>query len=1293
MIKKIKSIYTKDNQKETGLNLSKSFFDISYKNHQVTSYPLSNDGVQLTKNGMLFDSSNGEYLEIPDNDDFDLGNNNFTIEYWFNKRSNDVLVVTAKRQQDLSVTNNSFISWINDSNTVRFMMYFTGAEGFQTLYSNNTINSNTWNHVSIVRNLNIVSLYLNGIFDNSTDIGTKTINKTPLNLLIGADNLNATTKTFHFDGYIQDFHIVKGIAIHTSSFTPNIRGKIQLHSNTVLALPLVGDISDKYNNLNLAQTITGYCEQFKGGKISVFDGTGDYYSVPNNSNFDFGSGDFTLDCIFKTSNLTPNQALIVKWNSSVPGNRGFYFGVMAGGYLGFYYTTDGITGIGVNSPVAIEIGKYYHFAAVRNGTEVKIYINGIQVGSALNIGTDTIYASTLELLIGANSNIAAFAIGDMKALRITKGQVLWTGNFVPPKELKKVSSNVVFLEDFNESNSGRFVYGENDYVSIGTNSDFAFGTNPFTLHFWAKTDTVSTFIYNKRSSLNVEMRIVINATGIMRFLVSTDGVSWMVNIPFIDITDSDGRFHHFAVVRNGDVFTVYIDGVYKNSQTVSINIPEFTSAIEIGRDTVATSSFGGNIKNFVIVNGEALWTTNFIPPVKISDYKINQNTKLFIPFENAVINDISPSNKTSTITNNGVVLESDFVDKSGNNHSIVNYGNVYTKYYHQGDICFDGSADFVEVLQETNNVADFVSLESDYIEVPHKVGLFERVNIDQIQVASSTDWNFDKTNMTIHFWVKHNGAPTDFEYYFDHYQDNTHRGYIYRQITTGRICFGTQDGVGIYPINMTAGSGVILDTNWHHVALVKNGTIYSLYVDGILSQSIVDSDTTTFTGDLWIGISKYPTFDYPLDGCMKNYTIAHEAIWTSTFTPTLRYLDYKIDNINYKLFIDFNDQVLDRSLSAHTTTNTGITFVNDVDNPIENGFYFNTNDFTIDFYVNLKDIGTTTTLLSCFRRNTDPERYWRLYRGTLNQLVFTWVNGATTYDVISFGTLSINTWYHISIVRNGSSFKWYFNGVFDSETITDIAITNPITRPLIIGARFDTDGATIESFTNMYIKNLRVFNGEALWSSAFTPPKTEIDYKKQFNDNCAFWLKGDSVIDSGRNKRHLNNVGISFASSSSNPYLQNTNIGNQDFTIECWLNCKTVASFQTVLSDWRTSTANYRSWILYKNTSAAFAFQARDNTDTSIISISGVTIPVVNTWYHIAIVRNGNNCYMFVNGIIEAIDTSASGFIGHSPVNILLGADWHSSGVSVIDVFDGSIVKPKITMYAKYKKNFIPELY
>ena len=106
-----------------------------------------------------------------------------------------------------------------------------------------------------------------------------------------------------------------------------------------------------------------------------------------------------------------------------------------GGFFGFRSGTDigyGRTGIAWDYQAAsgMVINNWYHVAWSRNGTSMRIFVNGSQVG-ATQTTSQAYDLSTTSTAVGS-AGAVLFLNGYIQDLRITKGVGRYTANFSVP---------------------------------------------------------------------------------------------------------------------------------------------------------------------------------------------------------------------------------------------------------------------------------------------------------------------------------------------------------------------------------------------------------------------------------------------------------------------------------------------------------------------------------------------------------------------------------------------------------------------------------------------------------------------------------------------------------------------------------------------------------------------------------------------------------------------------------------------------------------------------------------------
>jgi len=164
-----------------------------------------------------------------------------------------------------------------------------------------------------------------------------------------------------------------------------------------------------------------------GTGSGLFDGN-DYLSIPDDAGFDFGSGDFTLECWCYVTN-TASRTIMSKWTT---GQLSWFLGAGAAG-MGFYISTSGGNVI-LACPLASwpSTNTWFHIAVCRDGADLRLFVDGTQSGSTYNISTTAIHNGSGIVTIGDDQNVNPGFYGQIDDVRITKGVARYTANFTPP---------------------------------------------------------------------------------------------------------------------------------------------------------------------------------------------------------------------------------------------------------------------------------------------------------------------------------------------------------------------------------------------------------------------------------------------------------------------------------------------------------------------------------------------------------------------------------------------------------------------------------------------------------------------------------------------------------------------------------------------------------------------------------------------------------------------------------------------------------------------------------------------
>jgi hypothetical protein len=80
------------------------------------------------------------------------------------------------------------------------------------------------------------------------------------------------------------------------------------------------------------------------------------------------------------------------------------------------------------------VGQWSHFAVVRSGTTVTVWLNGLSVGSSSALGTSALMQNSAAFSVGATANSASggpYFGGYIDEFRVTKGRARYTAAFTP----------------------------------------------------------------------------------------------------------------------------------------------------------------------------------------------------------------------------------------------------------------------------------------------------------------------------------------------------------------------------------------------------------------------------------------------------------------------------------------------------------------------------------------------------------------------------------------------------------------------------------------------------------------------------------------------------------------------------------------------------------------------------------------------------------------------------------------------------------------------------------------------
>ena len=593
---------------------------------------------------ILYDG-NSDSLSVAADTSLDLGTGDFTMEAWVHPTATSNNYPSFMSSVTGWSSNASGHRFDNTGYAGRFGFYLHGAGGRNSgnpfMHSTNTFTHDDWYHYAVTRSGNTFKMYINGVLED-TQTTSNSYNAAHGGFRSGGSFDGGAG---YFAGYVRDVRIVKGSVVYTGAFTPPTSSLTAISGTSLLIChaPYIADGSTNSHAITTAGTTQtrrfspydyeSYAKAKHGGSV-YFDGNGDYIGIPDDDGFEL-TGDFAIECWFyRNSVASGTYCTVIGGNGSGSNGWNIYI-TNSNGTISFFHSSFLLT-----YAEGVQNNIWYHVAVTRSGTDLKLFVNGIERASATNSSTFNQNDGNLGTRIGYDINANGYFNGYVTDARVVKGSAVYTAAFTPPTAPLTAITNTQLLTCTNKNNiwdasgthitkfgnttasntnrkfttsSAIYVDGTGDYLvtDLGRN----IGTGDFTIEGWVWADQ------NLHKGI---FQISSDANGLTTSYVPTlsllfqPGYGWQIygrggahnSSGPTAITLS--QWYHFAYVKTASASKLYIDGVEVITGSDTQNYA--VRYIAIGGSYSTGYLWNGYIQDMRISFDLARYTSNFTPP-------------------------------------------------------------------------------------------------------------------------------------------------------------------------------------------------------------------------------------------------------------------------------------------------------------------------------------------------------------------------------------------------------------------------------------------------------------------------------------------------------------------------------------------------------------------------------------------------------------------------------------------------------------------------------------------------------
>jgi len=317
---------------------------------------------------------------------------------------------------------------------------------------------------------------------------------------------------------------------------------------------------------------------------------------------------------------------------------------------------------------------------------------------------------------------------------------------------------------------------------------------------------------------------------------------------------------------------------------------------------------------------------------------------------------------------------------------------------------------------------------------------------------------------------------------------------------------------------------------------------------------------------------------------------------------------------------------------------------------------------------------------------------FRLFIDNSTNYMHSQIGSSGSYNHTSTVSVSRNTWHHVVLTFDGSSRKYYLDGVMSESNSTYGS-----------GAGWYNTLGTAQTnayYLNGLLDEVRVYNralSPAEISQLYNWAPGPVGYWKMEEKT------GGNIYDSSGNSNTGGLTGSSsmpgkfgngryFTRTSYANVTDNDTLSAKNLTIGAWIKMSNMTSdlnfIISKVDDW-TGSGTTKEYALWINTDGTIVFDLFDNCTTAAVRRSITTDTLtINRWYYISAVWDGTKQYTYIDGRLSKTTTPTATTLGNCTPNLHIG---NGSALNHYS-FDGIIDEAIIYNYARTAKQITEDM-